>query len=159
RAAVILERSLGPSHPSALRNRAYLGGVELELGAVEAARETLEHALALQPTGTEPTAAGTMKGLAVVYDVVGRFDDAAELARRGLGETRRLRRPDHPDVTFDLFLLCRVALDRHDLAEAQARCDETLALQRGNRFPNPYDIAESYALEAELACKLRDFAK
>src|SRR5262249_8318577 len=102
---------------------------------------------------------GTMKTLATLYDAVGRFDDALDLARRALEQNRRLRRPDHPDVTFDLFLLCRIALDRHDLAEATARCDESLALRLGNPFPNPYDIAESYALEAELACKKGDFAK
>jgi serine/threonine-protein kinase len=99
-----------------------------------------------------------MKALAGAYDAAGRFDEALALTRRALELNRRLRRPDHPDVSFDHFLLCRIALDRHDLAEAAARCDESLALRLANRL-NPYDTADSYVLEAELASKMRDFAK
>src|SRR5262249_52499856 len=158
-AALLIERSLGPSHPSALLNRRYLGDAQLELGEVEAARATLEHALSLQPTREEPNAAKTMVTLALVYDAVGRFDDAMELARQALEHDRRVRRPDHPDLSYYRRLPGQFALDRHDLAEAAPRCDEALALRLGNRFPNPYDIADTYALEADLARRKRDFAK
>lgn len=154
------ERLLGPSHPESIATRFALGSTEYALGDVETAMETLERASWLtRGKEMDRNTDQILKRLGVVYNQIGRFDDAQEVTRRALASARRVRRPDHPDVTYDLAVLCRIALDRNDLDEATARCDEALALRLGNPSPRLADLADSQLLEAELALKRRDFAK
>ncbi len=160
RALPILERTHGPTHPAVATYLNNMAGAALESGDLAAAGESLERAAAMAERSYGPGHGGSraLLNLASVCERQGQLEAARELALRALAADEKARRPDHPDLAGDLFVLCGLALDRFDLDEAQARCDKAIAIRLAAYGPDHPDVADTQVLLAHIARKRHDLA-
>ena len=158
--AVALGRTLGPSRELA-RSLNDLGVAQREKAAWNAARTTLEEALAMRRKvlGEEhPDVAVTHSELGRVLFDQGRLDEAEAHFRSALAIRRKALGPaDHETATSmsDLGLLLR---DKGDRAGAEALFRETLAVTRKSRGPKHPDVATALANLALTVSERGDLA-
>jgi tetratricopeptide (TPR) repeat protein len=139
RAAVLMEKVLGPNHPfvAAMHNNA--GVVLTDLGRFDEARASYERALLISQKALgpdHPEVGNTLVGLGRALVRVGRLDEAQQHLLRGLTITEKALGPTHPQAAEALLGLGEVALERGQPDEA------LLPLQRALNEVNPPEKAE-----------------
>lgn len=132
----LLASSPGPNRRDTVAIRRELARVAMARGELDAAREQLELALALDrdaPDREAPlSAAVTLSDLSKLEVELGRIDAAAELLEQALALQRKVLDTDaHPLVAATLRQSAAILLRRNEPAAARVRLEQALEILRG----------------------------
>jgi tetratricopeptide (TPR) repeat protein len=158
RALPVLERALGPSHPTLAGYLTNMGLAADEAGDLAGAAADFERALAIEEVSWIPAVPNGLRNLASVRERQGQLDVAAALVRRAHALAEASRRPDHPDFAEDFMIEARIAADRGRLDEAQGLADRAHALLAEAFGPEHAETADVRFLQAEIARQRHDLA-
>jgi tetratricopeptide (TPR) repeat protein len=89
------------------------------------------------------TRADLMEAMADVYDSLGLFDRAAELARESVAFRRQATDGDPPVLAMSLTILGNILMDKGDLKEAEAAYREAVEIHRRLFGPESLEVARS----------------
>ena len=161
RALAILEKTLGPEHPSvatALNNLAELYRAQ---GDYARALSLFERALAIREKalGPEhPNVATTLNNLAGLYEAQGDYARALPLYERALAIDEKALGPEHPNVATTLNNLAGLYRDQGDDAKALPLYERALAIFEKALGPEHPDVAATLNNLALLYHAQRDYA-
>jgi tetratricopeptide (TPR) repeat protein len=144
RARAIVERSLGPDHPSQVGYASNLGFIADRQGETADARRYLESAVSLgeQVLGADhPGVYEARNNLAVFHFARGDLDIAEALFERALSAARKHLGPDHPSLGRVIGNLALCESERGNPEGALVRYDEALALAERSLDADHTDIA------------------
>lgn len=126
-----------------------LGQVYRRAGALEKAREPLEHSVAIREqllgsqTPMHPQLASGLAGLAALYQEMGQFDRAEPLHRRVLAAYEASLGPTHPAVATVLTNLAMIRALRDDPTEAESLFLRALQIRETALGPRHADVAST----------------
>jgi serine/threonine-protein kinase len=132
RAADILERALGPDHPSTAVAVTNLANAQLGLHQTKEAERGYRRALAIfqRAYGPESERAALLtNNLAIVVFEDGHYDEAEAMYRRVVALREKLFGPEHPLVAQALWNLGSVLAQKEQLDEAKPVVERALAIE------------------------------
>jgi tetratricopeptide (TPR) repeat protein len=130
------------------------GGVELEQGRFEQARDLLSRALEVRERVLGPdheSVLGSINQLGLVASDTGDFSTAKALFERGLRQAEDTLGPDHPDLGRFLNNLAKIAWMQGDYATARVEFERALALQERALGPDHANVAQLHNNLAAVA--------
>jgi tetratricopeptide (TPR) repeat protein/tRNA A-37 threonylcarbamoyl transferase component Bud32 len=146
----IVERKLGPMHPTVANTLYQLSSVHRRLGNYELAWDTALRALAAREAvfGPQGVAVGrSLNGLGILLMEQARYRDAEPYLRRAVSILAAGLGPDHPDVAGVTNNLANAVMN-WDPAEAQRLRRRALSIQERSLGPDHPEVANT---ESNLA--------
>ena len=146
RILAILEKSLGPDHPSVATWLNNLAEMYKQQGRYADAEPLLKRALAIQEKALgpdHPDVARSLNNLAGLYKDQGRYADAEPLYRRALAIRERALGPNHPNVATSLNNLAGLYQAQGRYADAEPLYKRALAIREKALGPNHPNVATS----------------
>ena len=160
RALPIFERSRGPTHPAVATHLLGMADALAEAGDLDASAAAFERALAIQEQNDGPESTGIFVGdLANLRFRQGQLTAARDLALRARAIDEEIRRPDHPDLGLDMYLLSGIAVDRGELDDAQKLSDQALPILIAAFGPDHPLVAGVLGTQAQIARKRHEPAR
>jgi tetratricopeptide (TPR) repeat protein len=156
-ARVLLERAVGPEHPSVAATLYNLGNIAIEQGQLAQGRAYHERALAIYETtlGPEhPEVAGCLVNRAGIDIALGQFDQARADLERSLAILEPALGPAHPEIATSLNGLGGVAGMQGDYEEARGYYERTLTIIEAALGPKHPHVATVRSNLGDVAAAL-----
>jgi len=158
----IVERVLGPDHPSTLRSVNNLAYLYESQGRYTEAEPLYHHALAARERVLGPDHPDTLRlvnNLASLYESQGRYAEAEPLYQRALAARERVLGPDHPDTLLSVNNLASLYSSQGRYAEAEPLYQRALAARERLLGPEHPDTLLSVGNLASLYSKQGCYAE
>ena len=153
RALTILEKMLGPNHPSVATSLETLAGLYRFQGRHAEAEPLYERALAILEKALEPdhpNVARNLHNLAALYYAQDRYEKAELLYKRALTIGENVLGPDHPDIAQNCNNLGTLYYAQGKYSEAAPMYERALAIREKVLEPDHPDMAQSFNSLAAL---------
>jgi hypothetical protein len=143
----IIEKAVGPDHPSVARSLYNLANLFFSEGRYADAEPLYQRSLkivgaALGPD--HPDLARSLAGLAALYKAQGRYASAEPLLTRSLAIREKILGPDHPDVAFSLSSLAGLYGLKGQYADAEPLYKRSLEIREKALGPDHPEVAASF---------------
>jgi tetratricopeptide (TPR) repeat protein/predicted Ser/Thr protein kinase len=159
-ARVLLERVLGPEHPSVGSTLHNLGNIAVDQGQLEQGRAYYDRALAIFETAVgpdHPEVAGCLVNRANINIQLGEPEQARVDLARSLGILEAALGPEHPEVATSLNGLGGVAEMQGDPNAARGYYEHTLTILEAALGPEHPHVATVRCNLGGVAAELREF--
>ncbi|HEY8210939.1 MAG TPA: serine/threonine-protein kinase [Myxococcaceae bacterium] len=98
----------------------------------------------------DPRTLNATGNLAMVYQRLGRLEEAITLLDETIASTRRRLGPDHPDLRPRYYATALVQIERHDFGSAHKNIDEALRIARKHMGEQNVTVANTLDIKATI---------